>query len=65
MSIRPCFKSDSAFWKSAGSFCRMVCSITRRPAKPISAPGSETITSASEGKLAVTPPVVGSTITAR
>src|SRR5438309_282761 len=28
------------FLESSGSFCRMVCSITRGPAKPISASGS-------------------------
>lgn len=37
-----------------------VCSITRGPAKPISAPGSARIISPSIAKLAVTPPVVGS-----
>ena len=38
----------------------MVCSMTRGPAKPISAPGSARITSPRLAKLAVTPPVVGS-----
>ena len=38
----------------------MVCSITRRPAKPILAPCSATIISPSIPKLAVTPPKVGS-----
>src|SRR5229473_6623289 len=41
----------------------MVCSITRGPAKPISAPGSAILRSPSMAKLAVTPPVVGSVIT--
>ena len=31
---------NSARWKPSGSFSRMVCSMTRGPAKPISAPGS-------------------------
>ena len=38
----------------------MVCSITRGPAKPISALGSAMFRSPSMAKLAVTPPVVGS-----
>src|SRR5580693_4544416 len=38
----------------------MVCSITRGPANPISAPGSAILMSPSIAKLAVTPPVVGS-----
>ncbi len=37
----------------------MVCSMTRGPAKPMSAPGSARITSPRLAKLAVTPPVVG------
>ena len=41
----------------------MVCSITRGPAKPISAPGSARMISPSMAKLAVTPPVVGSVST--
>src|SRR6266404_3212987 len=41
----------------------MVCSMTRGPAKPISAPGSAMFRSPSIAKLAVTPPVVGSVIT--
>ena len=40
----------------------MVCSITRGPANPISAPGSAIFKSPSIAKLAVTPPVVGSVI---
>ena len=38
----------------------MVSWITRRPAKPMSAPGSATMTSPSMANDAVTPPVVGS-----
>jgi hypothetical protein len=38
----------------------MVCSMTRGPAKPISAFGSAIFRSPSIAKLAVTPPVVGS-----
>ncbi len=38
----------------------MVCSMTRGPAKPMSALGSAMLTSPSIAKLAVTPPVVGS-----
>jgi hypothetical protein len=34
-------------WKPSGSFSRMVCSITRGPAKQISAPGSAIWTSPS------------------
>jgi hypothetical protein len=49
--------------KPSGSFWRMVCSITRGPAKPISAPGSAIFRSPSMAKLAVTPPVVGSVST--
>ena len=40
MSIMPCASRYSDRWKPSGSFSRMVCSITRGPAKPISAPGS-------------------------
>ena len=40
----------------------MVCSITRRPAKPSRAPGSAMITSGSVAKDAATPPYVGSVI---
>ena len=42
----------------------MVCSMTRGPAKPISALGSAMFRSPSMAKLAVTPPVVGSVSTA-
>ena len=59
----PCFSRNSLRWKPSGSFCRMVCSITRGPAKPISAPGSAMFRSPSMAKLAVTPPVVGSVST--
>ena len=45
---------------SRGSVWRMVCSITRGPAKPISALGSAMMTSPSIANDAVTPPVVGS-----
>src|SRR5882762_7658206 len=41
----------------------MVCSMTRGPAKPMSAPGSPILRSPSMAKLAVTPPVVGSVST--
>ena len=37
----------------------MVCSMTRGPAKPMSAPGSASVMSPRLAKLAVTPPVVG------
>src|SRR5438309_1023672 len=37
----------------------MVCSMTRRPANPISAPGSAMMISPWNAKLAATPPVVG------
>ena len=51
---------NSLRWKPSGSFWRIVCSITRGPAKPISALGSAILRSPSIAKLAVTPPVVGS-----
>ena len=47
MSIMPCSSRYSARWKPSGSFSRIVCSITRWPAKPISAPGSASWTSPS------------------
>ena len=59
-SINPCSSRNSERWKPFGSFCPIVCSITRGPAKPISAFGSASIISPSIAKLAVTPPVVGS-----
>ena len=49
--------------ESVGSFCLIVCSITRGPANTISAPGSAMLRSPSIAKLAVTPPVVGSVST--
>jgi hypothetical protein len=45
MSIAPFSSRNSARWKPSGSFSRTVCSITRGPAKPISAPGSAITTS--------------------
>ncbi len=62
-STNPCSIWNSALWKPLGSFWPMVCSMTRGPAKPISAPGSARIISPSMAKLAVTPPVVGSVST--
>src|SRR6185369_14459591 len=47
MSIIPCSSRYSARWKPSGNFSRIVCSITRWPAKPISAPGSASWTSPS------------------
>ena len=47
MSTMPWLFRYSARWKPSGSFSRMVCSITRWPAKPISAPGSASWTSPS------------------
>ena len=44
----------------SGSFSRTVCSITRGPAKPISAPGSASTRSATNANDAETPPIVGS-----
>ena len=55
---------NSADWKSSGSFCLIVPSITRLPANPISTFGSAIMISPSDAKEAVTPPVVGSVITA-
>ena len=63
MSTMPCSCRYSARWNPSGNFSRTVCSITRGPAKPISAPGSAMWMSPSMGKLAVTPPVVGSVST--
>ena len=59
-SSMPCSSRNSLRWNPSGSFCRMVCSMTRGPAKPMSALGSAMLTSPSIAKLAVTPPVVGS-----
>ena len=47
MSSMPCSSRNSERWKPSGSFCRMVCSITRGPAKPMSAPGSAMLRSPS------------------
>src|SRR6266852_5448378 len=60
MSIMPCSSRNSARWKPSGSFSRMVSSMTRAPAKPMTAPGSAKVTSPSMAKEAETPPVVGS-----
>src|SRR6185369_12951715 len=60
MSIAPFSSRNSARWKPSGSFWRTVCSITRGPAKPISAFGSAITTSPIMAKLADTPPMVGS-----
>src|ERR1035438_5037920 len=62
-SRNPCSSRNSARWNPSGSFCRVVCSITRGPAKPISAPGSAIFRSPSIAKHAVTPPKVGSVAT--
>src|SRR3984957_4321700 len=59
----PCSSRNSLRWKPCGSFCLMVCSITRGPANPIKAPGSAIFRSPSMAKDAVTPPVVGSVST--
>src|ERR1700736_6190893 len=47
MSTMPWSFRYSARLKPSGNFSRMVCSITRAPAKPISAPGSAICTSPS------------------
>ena len=62
-SMSPCSSANWAVWKSSGRVCLMVSWITRRPAKPMSAPGSAAMISPSIAKLAVTPPVVGSVMT--
>jgi hypothetical protein len=59
----PCSRRNSLRWNPSGSFWRIVCSITRGPANPISAFGSAMFRSPSIAKLAVTPPVVGSVST--
>ena len=59
----PFSSRNSLRWNPSGSFWRMVCSMTRGPAKPISAFGSAMFRSPSIAKLAVTPPVVGSVST--
>src|SRR5581483_7704854 len=58
-STMPCSCRNSARWNFSGSFSRIVCSMTRGPAKPMSAPGSAIWTSPSMAYDAVTPPVVG------
>jgi hypothetical protein len=60
MSTSPCSWRNSARWNPSGSCFLIVCSITRGPAKPMSARGSARITSPSIAKEAVTPPNVGS-----
>ena len=62
-SIMPCSSRNSERWNPGGSFSRMVCSMTRGPAKPMRALGSAMITSPSQAKEAATPPVVGWSIT--
>src|SRR4029078_11784462 len=47
MSPRPCSRRNSEVWKPLGRSCRMVCSMTRGPAKPIMALGSARMTSPS------------------
>ena len=63
MSRKPCSIRNSAVWNSSGRCFLIVCSITRRPAKPMVTPGSAISTSPIEAQLAVTPPVVGSAMT--
>ena len=58
-STMPCCSRNSERWKPSGSFCRIVCSMTRGPAKPMSALGSAMMTSPSIANDAATPPVVG------
>ncbi len=60
MSIAPFSRRNSDLWKPSGSVSRTVCSMTRGPAKPMSAPGSAMTTSPMKAKLADTPPMVGS-----
>ena len=59
-STMPCSTRNSLRWNPSGRVWRMVCSITRGPAKPISAFGSAMFRSPSIAYDAVTPPVVGS-----
>ncbi len=63
-SSMPLSSRNSLRWNPSGSFWRIVCSMTRGPAKPIWAFGSAMLRSPSIAKLAVTPPVVGSVSTA-
>ena len=58
-STMPCSSRNSERWKPGGSCWRIVCSITRGPAKPISASGSAMMMSPSIATEAATPPVVG------
>src|SRR6185312_5099108 len=62
-STMPCSRRYSARWKPSGSFSRIVSSMTRAPAKPITAPGSAMVMSPSIANEAETPPVVGSVST--
>src|ERR1043165_7978055 len=59
-STKPFSTRNSERWKPSGRVWRMVCSITRGPAKPMSAFGSAMLMSPSIAYDAVTPPVVGS-----
>ena len=61
----PWASRNSLRWNPSGSFWRIVCSMTRGPANPMSAFGSAMLRSPSIAKLAVTPPVVGSVSTER
>ena len=60
LSIKPFLSKNSDLWKPSGRSCPIVCLITLGPAKPISALGSDRITSPSIAILAEIPPVVGS-----
>src|SRR5690606_106244 len=62
-SMAPCSSRNSLRRKRSGRVSRTVCSITRGPAKPISASGSAMLMSPSIAKDAETPPVVGWVIT--
>ena len=50
MSIAPFSSRNSERWKPSGSVSRTVCSMTRGPAKPMSAPGSAMHDVADEGE---------------
>jgi acetyl-CoA carboxylase carboxyl transferase subunit beta len=63
MSSAPLPSRNSERWKPSGSFSRTVFSITRGPAKPISALGSAITMSPTKAKPAETPPMVGSVST--
>src|SRR5450631_657601 len=60
MSIAPFSSRNSERWNPSGRVSRTVCSMTRGPANPMSAPGSAITTSPMNAKLAETPPMVGS-----